>query len=144
MGSQVQRMSGNHWLLPACGFILATGVFGVTAKLALRHVSWTELVIWTTMVYGVISAVLLATGKAGIHGGRGGLYSLTTGVCASSGLLFAFLALDRAKASTAVPFMSAYPIVTVLLSILVLSERITLAQGAGIGLVLLGVILLSR
>lgn len=136
-------MSDHNWLLPACGYILVTGIFGVTAKLALRHVAWTELALWSTMVYVVVSVILVATGKAGFHGGRGAVYSIATGVCASSALVFASLALGRAKASTAVPFMSAYPVVTVLLSILVLSERITLVQGAGVALVLFGVVLLS-
>jgi uncharacterized membrane protein YfcA len=52
----------TNWLLPALGFVLATGLVGVTSKLALRSVDWPELVLWTTGAYLIASAALLLSG----------------------------------------------------------------------------------
>ena len=137
-------MGSRIWLVPATGFILSTGLSGIMTKLALRHVPWTAIVTWTTLMYGGVSLGLLAMGRIELPGGVGGLFSAVTGVCAASGLLLTVLTLRETKASTAVPYMAAYPLVTILLSVLVLSERLTVGKTAGAGLVVLGLVLLAR
>ena len=39
-----------RWLIPALGFVLFTGLLGVTIKLALRDVEWPMLLLWTGIV----------------------------------------------------------------------------------------------
>lgn len=137
-------MTTASWLWPATGFILVVGVSGVTTKLALRHVVWPEIVTWTAVMYAVLSLGLLITGRGQLRGGIGGVFSAITGACAASGLLLTVLALSRAKASTVVPYMASYPLVTILLSTLVLSERLSAGKAVGAALVVAGLILLGR
>jgi uncharacterized membrane protein len=136
-------MESYRWLIPATAYIVVVGVLGVTAKLALRHVRWPDIVVWTCVVYVVAAIVMVVSGSGSLPGGVGGLFALATGTCAVSGLICTSLALRHTRANIAVPYMSAYPVVTVALSALVLGERLTLVQSGRILLVLLGLVLLS-
>lgn len=137
-------MTMNRWLLPALGFVLLTGLLGVTIKLALRDVKWPELLIWTAMVYAVLALGSAVLAGNTVHLNRGTPWALLSGICAAMGLICSFIALRHAKAVVAVPVMSAYPVVTVLASVAFLRESISLSRVAGIGLVLAGVVLLAR
>jgi uncharacterized membrane protein len=134
----------RFWLIPATGFVIATGLSGVTTKLALKHVPWTGIVMWTTIVYGAVSLALLATGRGELSGGLGGVFCVITGTCAALGLLLTVVTLREARVSTAVPYMAAYPLVTILLSALVLSERLSAGKILGAALVVGGLVLLAR
>ena len=50
------------WVLPALLYIVFLGASGVTTKLALRTISWEQMVLLVPIVYIGISIVLLATG----------------------------------------------------------------------------------
>jgi drug/metabolite transporter (DMT)-like permease len=110
---------------------------------ALRHVSWTDLIVSSALVYLVVAGALLVTGAAAIEA-AGRPVAIAVGACAVGGLVLSTVALLHADASRAVPFMSTYPLVTVLLAALVLSESVSPAQGLGVGLVIAGVVLLAR
>jgi len=64
-------MSG--WVLPSLVYIAFLGGLGVTTKLALRHVGWQDVIVWTTIVYLLIAAGMLALGQAKIGFGAGDL-----------------------------------------------------------------------
>jgi uncharacterized membrane protein len=66
-----------------------------------------------------------------------------SGGLAASGLILFFIVVKEANVSRAVPFMASYPVVTIILAFLVLSERLTLVQAAGAGLVVAGLVVLS-
>jgi uncharacterized membrane protein len=134
----------TRWLLPALGFLVLTGVLGVTIKLALRHVDWPVILLWTGIVYFVLAGAALLTGHASIGFGPGDAWAATSGVCAALGLICSFIALRHADAVVAVPVMSAYPLVTVLASVAVLSESLSLSKAAGMLLILTGVVVLAR
>ena len=131
------------WILPTLGYILTLGLAGVTIKLALRTISWQQLVLWVPVVYIVWAIVFAATG-ARFPLGAGGGWAALTAVFASSALVLFFVALDRGDASKVVPVGSAYPVVTLLASAIFLSESITPIRVAGTALVVAGVVLLSR
>lgn len=137
-------MSANKWILPALGFVLVTGVLGITIKLALRHVKWPELLLWAALVYAALAVVSLFLGNKTIHLGAGGAWGLASGICAASGLIFSFVALRHAPAVVAVPVMSAYPVVTVIGSLIFLGESFSASKAVGAALVLTGVVLLAR
>lgn len=137
-------MGGSGWAAPAAGYLVFTGIVGVTAKLALRHMEWPQMLVWATIAYMAVAALVVATGHGGLQLGESATFALATGLCAALGLVCAFLALRHAEVSVVVPVMSAYPIVTVLLSALVLSEPVTASKGVGVALVIGGIILLSR
>ena len=58
------------------------------------------------------------------------------------GQIFFYSALKSGEASKVVPISGAYPLVSFILGILFLSEKVTLAKISGVGLVLIGVVLL--
>jgi uncharacterized membrane protein len=137
-------MASNKWIAPAVGYLFLTGIIGVTIKLALRGVKWPELVLWSAIVYAVVALVLLAFGNRAIHFDASGGWAIATGICAVLGLICAIIALRHGPAVVVVPVMSAFPVVTILASLAFLGESVSAIQALGAGLVLAGVILLSR
>ena len=134
----------TRWLFPALGFVLMTGLLGVTIKLALRNVEWPVLLLWTGIVYTVLAAGALATGQVSLSLGPGVGWAAVSGAFAAAGLICSFVALRHAEAVVAVPVMSTYPVVTVLASVAVLSEALSASKVGGILLVLAGVVMLAR
>jgi len=134
----------NKWLPPALGFVLLSGLLGVTIKLALRDVRWPELLTWTAIVYVVLTLVSIPLGNSRLHLGAGAGWGIASGLCAAVGLICSFVALRHTRAVIAVPVMSAYPVVTVLASVIFLREPFSPMRALGVGLVLTGVILLAR
>ncbi len=134
----------GRWLLPALVFVLFTGLLGVTIKLALRHVEWPYILLWTGIVYSVLAVITLATGHATLSLGPGIGWAALSGLFAAIGLIGSFVALRHADAVVAVPVMSTYPVVTVIASVAILSEAISGPRIVGILLILAGVIVLAR
>lgn len=134
-------MSG--WLLPSFAYVLLIGGLGVTTKLALRDLGWQDVIVWTAVVYAVIAVVMLALGQARIGLTAGAPWAIASAVLASTGLIALFVALGRGESSQIVPLTSAYPVVTLVLSALVLSERLTVLRVVAAALVVFGVVLLS-
>jgi uncharacterized membrane protein len=132
------------WILPTIAYIVILGTGGVTAKLALRTISWEQLVLWVPVAYIVFSVLLVAFKGARFPLGVGGGWAAATAFAASSALILFFYALTKGPASQVTPATSAYPVVTVIGSALFLGEKITLVRGVGTALVVLGVVLLSR
>jgi len=132
------------WVPPTIAYILVLGAGGVTAKLALRTISWEQLVLWVPVAYIVFSAVLLIFRGTRFPLGVGGGWAAATAFAASSALILFFYALTKGPASQVTPATSAYPIVTVIGSAAFLSEKLTLVRGLGTALVVVGVVLLSR
>lgn len=98
-------------------FGLASVLIGVvTLALGQRAESWSPAALWVTAV----SATL------------GGL-----------GLVTFYLALERGKASLVAPVIGIYPALVALLSVVFLSERLSVVQAVGVGLAIIGVILVG-
>lgn len=131
------------WILPTLGYILLLGAGGVTAKLALRTISWQQLVLWVPIVY-ILCALSLAIAGTRLPLGAGGGWAAATALCAAASLILLFFALTKGDAGKVIPASSAYPVVTLAGSALFLSEKITIVRGLGTALVVLGVVLLSR
>jgi bacterial/archaeal transporter family protein len=134
------RMS---WLIPSLLYMLMIGGLGVTTKLALRHLSWQQIIVWTAIVYLTIAVVMLVGGVASVRVGAGTIMAILSGLLAAGGLIVFFIALRHGEASRVVPITSAYPLVTLVLSAIVLAEHITVLRLLASALVVGGVILLS-
>ena len=68
------------------------------------------------------------------------LYLLRKGLI---GQYFYFKAIKSLEASTVTPIVGAYPLFTCILAILILGERLTIAKGIGVFLVVGGIFLLG-
>jgi uncharacterized membrane protein len=132
------------WLLPTFGYVIALGVWGIAAKLALRTLSWGDVLAATALVYAVVAGALATTGRAGFHSGRDLWWALGAGLCGAVALVCFYAALDSGRdVGTIVGISAAYPTVTVLLAALFLGDAITLTKLAGVALVIGGIVLLS-
>jgi transporter family protein len=141
--SQTRRWAMAGWVVPALLYIVFLGASGVTTKLALRTISWEQMVLWVAVVYVCAAVVLVATGTRFPLGVGGGWAALTAVFVAAALILF-FIALTHGDAATVVPVTSVYPVVTLIGAALFLSEKITVTRGLGTALVVAGVVLLSR
>lgn len=131
------------WLLPTLVYILAVGALGVTGKLALRTLSWPDLILWTGAGYIAVAAVLLALGRTEVRFVEGTAWAALSGALAIGGLIMLYLALGAGKAGTVVAVSAAYPVVTLLLAAAFLAEGVTVGRAVGAGLVILGVVVLT-
>ena len=131
------------WLLPALGYILAVGALGVTGKVALRTLSWPDLILWTGAGYIVVATVLLALGRTEVRFVEGSGWAALSGALAIGGLIMLYLALGSGKVGTVVAVTAAYPVVTLVLAAAFLAEALTVGRAVGAGLVVAGVVVLT-
>ena len=72
------------------------------------------------------------------------LCAVMSGVCGAIGMLFFSVAIKRGDAAIIVTLSAIYPIFIVLLSPLILQEKLSLTHAIGVLLVTLGVLLVAR
>jgi transporter family protein len=131
------------WLVPTLVYVVVLGALGVTTKIALRTVSWQDLLLWTTAGYVLVAAFLLISGQTGFHWEAGSWWVVLSAALTISALITLYLALGAGEASKVIPVSAAYPAVTVLLSAATLSEHVSLARLGGLALVVGGVVVLT-
>jgi transporter family protein len=133
-----------QWIAPTLGYVLLLGAAGVTAKVALRTITWQQLVLWLPVAYLLFAVYVIAFQGQRFPFGAGGGWAALTAVGMSAALILLFYALTKGEASKIVPASSAYPVVTLAGAAIFLAESITLLRVVGTALVIGGVILLSR
>lgn len=98
----------------------------------------------TLGVLPVLFALCLITDPAGTGNRRRGiLLALGSGILSCLGNIACYEALNHGKAATIVPLTALYPVVTVLLAIPILKERLSVVQWTGIGLSLAAIYLFN-
>jgi transporter family protein len=136
----------RYWLLPTLFATLCWGLWGFFGKLATRQINENSLIILGIVgamaVYPVI-IIMYSKGFAWEWNNPHYYLALLAGLVGGLGTIFFFMALIRGEASRVVVITALYPVVTVLLSVLLLGELITLKKIAGILLALSGIILLA-
>lgn len=131
------------WLAPTIAYIVTLGALGVTSKLALRTLSWQELLLWTAVAYAIAAGVVLLVGKGSFHWESNTWWALLSAAIVVSALVLLYLALGNGEASKVIPITAAYPAVTLVLSAIFLFESISVAKVGGMALVLVGVVVLT-
>ena len=140
-----KRMRGDtaKWLVPVAIYVVALGAVGVTSKLALKHLHWQDLVLWLGIGHLGSVIALTATGLARPSRSPGTPMTVVTALVACTGLIALYVALASGEASKVVPISAAYPAVTLILSALFLSEKLTLRRGIGVVMVVAGVVMVT-
>ena len=127
------------------GMFLAWGVWGITAKIAVKQIGM-QLLIWGQLaslglfpLYFVLFKELLplkwdATGIG---------WAIVTGALGTLGTLFLYLTLRAAPTSIVIPLSALYPVVTVILAYVFLQEQLSPTGLLGIGCALAVVWLLT-
>jgi transporter family protein len=134
------------WLFYSLLTILCWGLWGLFSGLASAHTRPRQTLIFQAV--GVVAVVLVVLSMEHFQLQRsapGFGWSAAAGAVNFLGFLFFFAAVDKGKAtaatetatanvSTIIALSSLYPVVTILLSILVLHDKLTARQGLGIAL----------
>ncbi len=134
-----------NWLAFSFLAVGLWGLWGFLSKLAaLQLPAGAAYLMAATGHLGVIG-YLAATGGLAIPWQPAGLAAaLGAGLCMAFGLLCFFRALAGGAAGVVVPLTALYPMVTVIMSWMVLHEDFTLRRLAGVALALVAVWLLSK
>jgi len=128
--------------------VLLWGSTPLLEKLALRGAAPLN-VLWIRTAFITVCVVAAATatgqmGQAARMDWRTILFTLLSGLTGGVlGLTAYFHALQKGHASLVVPLTATYPLVTVVLSVLLLGEPVTPAKIAGVIFIVAGVMLLS-
>jgi len=132
------------WLIPTLGYVAVLGIWGLTGKLALRTLSWQDVLLITAVAYAVVAVGLVALGQASFHtGDTNNWWAIASAACVISALIFIYIALGTGEVSKVIPISAAYPAVAMLLAAIFLSEGLTPGKVAGALVVVGGVVLLS-
>lgn len=135
-----------NWL----GFSLVAvglwGLWGFLSKVATLQLPAGAVYLMSITGHLVVIGFLTATGGLAIPWQPAGLAAaLGAGLCMAFGLLYFLKALSAGgTASLVVPLTALYPMITVVLSWIVLQEGFTLRRLAGVALALVAVWLLSE
>lgn len=134
----------KSWLLNAFWCIFWWGVWGVLAKLASAQLSVSQMQIMFTlgMLPLAIAALIGLRGKLE-RDVRGAAYGVLNGLFTGLGLLAYDAAMSKGKASIIGPLTAMFPLVTVVLAVVVLHERINFVQAAGVVLALAAIFTLA-
>ena len=121
------------------------GVWGFLSKVATQQLPPQAVYLLAICGHGAVVGYLWLGGGLAIPWQPWGLAAgLAAGMCMAFGLLCFFKALAGGAAAVVVPLTALYPVVTVILSRVVLQETITPRQLAGVALALAAVWLLSK
>ncbi len=133
------------WHLYALLTVLMWGIWGVFSKFASASAKPRQVLIFQSL--GVVAFALLVLGLERFKvewSVRGFSWSFAAGFFTFIGFLTFFAALEQGKASTVVTLSALYPVVTILLSMIFLREKISLREGVGIVFALIASVLLAE
>jgi bacterial/archaeal transporter family protein len=135
----------SAWLFYTLLTALLWGVWGFEAKLLMDRASpYAGQVLFTFGLVVPLAVVLFSKRRfSGEHRGRGMFYAVLTGLLGGGGNIAFYVALNSGSASTVVPMTSLSPLVTVLVGVVFLKERMRARQYAGLALALVAIYLLS-
>ena len=133
------------WLGFAILALVLWGATGVTQKLSTNRISSERSFLWFCWAMVALSAIVLLLARP--HWGVGRIVvisSIAGGLLNGLGAWTSFRALESGgKASIVISLISLYPLLTVLLAVVLLGERLTWMQSAGAVTAIAAAILLS-
>jgi bacterial/archaeal transporter family protein len=132
------------WYLYTALTVVTWGLWGVFSKLASNYSRPKQSLLFQTAGVLAFAVIVLCMERFRFEWSLPGFsWAALGGFFAFIGFLTFFAALDQGKASTVVTLSALYPLVTILLSIAFLHERLTTRQGIGIVFALIASALLA-
>lgn len=133
------------WLPAAILALFSFGLWGFFTKLAILYMDSKSALVYQTLGVLIIGLVTLGL----LHfkpstDAKGVSYGVLTGLAYGVGCLFYFIAADKGKLITVVTMTALYPVLTIILSYLLLKEGINLKQFFGVCLALVAIYLMSN
>jgi bacterial/archaeal transporter family protein len=125
------------WVLFSFLTLLCWGLWGVFSKLASNYSRPRQTLLFQAVGVMVFALTVLVMEHFQIQRSPVGFgWSFAAGFINFAGFLAFFAAIEKGKVSIIIALSSLYPVVTILLSILLLHEKITRREGLGIALAL--------
>ena len=139
-----RKVSTVGWIIPSIGYLALLGALGVTVKYALRGLTWQQLVVWTAGAYAVVAVVVLITGsRLHLPSGRSGAMTIVSAFIPPLAIALLYIAYTNGTAAKVGTLTAAYPIVTVILAAVLLSETLTLQTVLGSIMIVAGAIVIT-
>jgi transporter family protein len=133
-----------NWLASSLIALICWGLWGLLIKIASKYYSWHQVFIVSSIATITTSIILLAFVKPSINfQSQGFTFSLFAGIAGALALVTFNYAMQGGQKIIIVPLTALYPIITIILSYLVLHEEISLVKAIGILLGLAAIILIS-
>lgn len=133
-----------NWLIFSMLTVIFWGFWGFLIKLASSQLDWQQVFIATSSITFVFSLLTYVSIKpSGETGFQGASYALVAGVLGALALIFFNIAIKEGEAIVVVPVTSLYPVITVVLSYFILSEKLTFTKGLGVIPALIAIVLVS-
>ena len=127
--------------------LLAWGLWGFLGKYALKYISPLSLILFETIgaiIVQIVVLIFLFYSKQKFDTNATGIsIAMLVAIFGVLGTILFFFTLSKTKASILVPLTALYPVITVLLSFILLKEKVDLVQGIGIVLAVVASVLLS-
>jgi len=140
-----QKQYFPKWLLYALLCILSWGVWGGLTKVGADKMTPAQMqVLFTLGMVPVVLAALIQLRWKVDRDRFGATYGILNGVLTGLGLLAFYAAMARGKASIVGPVTALFPLLTVMLALLLLKERMNRVQTAGVFVALASIFILSR
>ena len=130
-------MKMGYWFIFGLFALILWGVWGFLPKLATRYIEPRSVLVFQTIGSILVTIVILATidFRPELHT-KGVTLAIVTGIIGTLGTASFLYSIAKGKASIVVTMTALYPIITVILSLLILKEPITIKQGIAIILAL--------
>jgi len=127
----------RSWVVYAVLTLMAWGVWGFFSKLATNQTRPRQILVFQAAGALAFALVVLSLERFRIQGsGPDFAWSFAAGFVNFLGFLLFFAAIEKGKVSTIITMTSLYPVVTIVLSMAFLHEKITRREGIGIVLAL--------
>jgi len=130
-------MKMGYWFIFGLFALILWGVWGFLPKLATRYIEPRSVLVFQTIGSILVTIVILATidFRPELHT-KGVTLAIVTGIIGTLGTASFLYSIAKGKASIVVTMTALYPIITIMLSLLILKESITIKQGIAIILAL--------
>jgi bacterial/archaeal transporter family protein len=125
------------WLAYAVFTLIAWGLWGFFSKLASSHNRPRQTLLFQAVGVMAFALAILALEHFKIQWSPAGFgWSFAAGFINFIGFLAFFAAVEKGKVSTVITLSSLYPLVTIVLSVLFLREKVSPREGLGIAFAL--------
>jgi len=134
----------GNWFIFGLLTLVLWGVWGFLPKLATRYIDPRSVLVFQTIGSIVVTIVILATidFRPELHT-KGMTLAIVTGIMGTLGAVSFLYSITKGKASVVVTMTALYPIVTIMLSLFILKESITIKQSIAIILALTAMVLFA-
>ncbi len=142
---RTEKFKFPRWAGYALLCILCWGIWGILSKVGSDRMDPMQMQVLFTV--GMLPPVLLALIRLRFKvetDRSGALYGILNGVFTGVGLLAFYAAMAKGKASVVGPVTALFPLLTVLLALLVLKERMNGIQSTGVLLALAAIFVLAQ